>query len=123
MHKAFPLPVIEFPLAEELHTASEESCHCQKKSEATAVKIALLSKTSVDESDAKTSEYTSYESDSSVEPYTSVPEPVVNESKVVSEPKAVFKPKMWIDARIIEEYESDSDDDSVSNIQENIFKT
>nr|GFB18416.1 hypothetical protein [Tanacetum cinerariifolium] len=31
MHKAFPLPVIEFPLAEEVPTASEESCHCQKK--------------------------------------------------------------------------------------------
>nr|GEY21481.1 ribonuclease H-like domain-containing protein [Tanacetum cinerariifolium] len=44
MHKAFPLPIIEFPLAEELPTASEESCHCQKKSKATAVKIALLSK-------------------------------------------------------------------------------
>nr|GEZ38041.1 hypothetical protein [Tanacetum cinerariifolium] len=44
MHKAFPLPVIEFPLAEELPIASEESCHCQKKSEATGVKIALLSK-------------------------------------------------------------------------------
>nr|GEV70104.1 putative reverse transcriptase domain-containing protein [Tanacetum cinerariifolium] len=44
MHKAFPLPVIEFPLAEELPTASEESSHCQKKSEATDVKIALLSK-------------------------------------------------------------------------------
>nr|GFC44794.1 hypothetical protein [Tanacetum cinerariifolium] len=44
MHKSFPLPVIEFPLAEEFPTASEESCHCQKKSEATAVKIALLSK-------------------------------------------------------------------------------
>nr|GEU88469.1 hypothetical protein [Tanacetum cinerariifolium] len=36
--------VIEFPLAEELPTTSEESCHCQKKSKATAVKIALLSK-------------------------------------------------------------------------------
>nr|GEW02171.1 hypothetical protein [Tanacetum cinerariifolium] len=44
MHKAFPLPVIEFPLAEEVPTASEESCHCQKKREATAVKIALLLK-------------------------------------------------------------------------------
>nr|GEX16316.1 hypothetical protein [Tanacetum cinerariifolium] len=42
MHKAFPLPVIEFPLAEEFPTASEESCHFQKKREATAVKIALL---------------------------------------------------------------------------------
>nr|GEY32018.1 hypothetical protein [Tanacetum cinerariifolium] len=36
--------LIEFLLAEELPTASEESCHCQKKSKATAVKIALLSK-------------------------------------------------------------------------------
>nr|GEV21382.1 copia protein [Tanacetum cinerariifolium] len=36
--------VIEFPLAEEIPTASEESCHCQKKSEATVVKIALLLK-------------------------------------------------------------------------------
>nr|GEZ88020.1 hypothetical protein [Tanacetum cinerariifolium] len=36
--------VIEFPLAEEVPTASEESCHCQKKREATAVKIALLLK-------------------------------------------------------------------------------
>nr|GEW39848.1 hypothetical protein [Tanacetum cinerariifolium] len=42
MHKAFPLPVIEFPLAEEFPTASEESCHCQKKRKATVVKIALL---------------------------------------------------------------------------------
>nr|GFA92091.1 hypothetical protein [Tanacetum cinerariifolium] len=45
MHKSFPLPVIEFPLAEEVPTASEESCHCQKKREATAVKIALLGRT------------------------------------------------------------------------------
>nr|GFA77494.1 putative ribonuclease H-like domain-containing protein [Tanacetum cinerariifolium] len=78
--------------------------------------------TSVDELDAKTSEYTSCKSDSSVEPSTSVPEPVVNESKVVTEPKAVCKPKVWIDDPIIEEYESDSDDDSVSNVQENIEK-
>nr|GFA63084.1 hypothetical protein [Tanacetum cinerariifolium] len=44
MHKAFPLPVIEFLLAEEVPTASEESCHGQKKREAIAVKIALLLK-------------------------------------------------------------------------------
>nr|GEV08420.1 hypothetical protein [Tanacetum cinerariifolium] len=36
--------VIEFSLAEKVSTASEESCHCQMKREATAVKIALLSK-------------------------------------------------------------------------------
>nr|GEZ85091.1 hypothetical protein [Tanacetum cinerariifolium] len=34
----------EFSLAEQLSTASEKRCHCQKKSEATARKIALLSK-------------------------------------------------------------------------------
>nr|GEV36776.1 hypothetical protein [Tanacetum cinerariifolium] len=28
MHKAFPLPVTEFPLQEELPTAREERCHC-----------------------------------------------------------------------------------------------
>nr|GEW36839.1 hypothetical protein [Tanacetum cinerariifolium] len=42
MHKAFPLPVTEFPLPEELPTVREDSCHCQKKREATARKIALL---------------------------------------------------------------------------------
>nr|GEU39834.1 hypothetical protein [Tanacetum cinerariifolium] len=44
MHKAFPLPGIEFPLAEEVPTASKEGCHCQKKKDATTRKIALLSK-------------------------------------------------------------------------------
>nr|GEV36955.1 hypothetical protein [Tanacetum cinerariifolium] len=44
MHKAFPLPVIEFPLAEEVPTAREESSYCQKKRDATAKRIALLSK-------------------------------------------------------------------------------
>nr|GEZ47634.1 ribonuclease H-like domain-containing protein [Tanacetum cinerariifolium] len=44
MHKAFPLPVIEFPLAKKVPTASEESSHYQKKRDATAKRIALLSK-------------------------------------------------------------------------------
>nr|GEW57315.1 putative ribonuclease H-like domain-containing protein [Tanacetum cinerariifolium] len=38
----------------------------------------------------------------------SVPKPVANE------PKAVSKPKVWFDAPIIEEYESDSDDEHVT---------
>nr|GFA66726.1 hypothetical protein [Tanacetum cinerariifolium] len=42
MHKAFPLPVIKFPLAEEVPTVSVKGCHCQKKCEATARNIALL---------------------------------------------------------------------------------
>nr|GEV63204.1 ribonuclease H-like domain-containing protein [Tanacetum cinerariifolium] len=44
MHKAFPLPVIEFPLPGEVPTASEESSHCHKKRDATAHKIVLLLK-------------------------------------------------------------------------------
>nr|GEV46166.1 hypothetical protein [Tanacetum cinerariifolium] len=42
MHKAFPLPVLKFPLAEDVPTASEESSHCQKKRDATTMRIALL---------------------------------------------------------------------------------
>nr|GEU66615.1 hypothetical protein [Tanacetum cinerariifolium] len=44
MHKAFPLLVMKFPLPEDVPTASEESSHCQKKGDATTVKIALLLK-------------------------------------------------------------------------------
>nr|GFB18116.1 hypothetical protein [Tanacetum cinerariifolium] len=44
MHKAFPLPVMEFSLPGEVPTASEESFHCQKKRKATTEKIALLLK-------------------------------------------------------------------------------
>ncbi|GKB50712.1 hypothetical protein Tco_0901465 [Tanacetum coccineum] len=63
------------------------------------------SKTS--ESDAKTSDFSSCESNPSVETLESVPKPAVNELKVVS------KPKVWYDAPIIEEYESESDDECV----------
>nr|GEY20858.1 hypothetical protein [Tanacetum cinerariifolium] len=48
MHKAFPLLVIEFSLAEEVPTASEESSHYQKKRDATAKRIALLREVSHD---------------------------------------------------------------------------
>ncbi|GKF23911.1 ribonuclease H-like domain-containing protein, partial [Tanacetum coccineum] len=54
-----------------------------------------------------TSDFNSCESNSSVETLESVPEPVVIEPKVVSQPK------VWSDAPIIEEYESDSDDEYV----------
>nr|GFD51310.1 hypothetical protein [Tanacetum cinerariifolium] len=72
--------------------------------------------TSVDETDAKTCENVSNESDSSVETTISMPASIKNAPKVVCEPK------VWTDAHIIEEYESDSDDDSVSNVQEHIEK-
>nr|GEU55739.1 ribonuclease H-like domain-containing protein [Tanacetum cinerariifolium] len=56
------------------------------------------------ESNVKTNNLDSCESNSSVETLESVPKPV--ESK----PKAVSEPKVWSDAPIIEEYELDSDD-------------
>ncbi|GJX31246.1 ribonuclease H-like domain-containing protein [Tanacetum coccineum] len=61
------------------------------------------SKTS--ESDTQTSNFDSCKSNSSVETLKSVPEPVVVEPKVVSQPN------VWFDAPIIKEYESDSDDE------------
>nr|GEX41068.1 putative ribonuclease H-like domain-containing protein [Tanacetum cinerariifolium] len=70
-----------------------------------------LKQTLVDESNSKPSEYASCESDSSIETTTSMPEPVENAPKVVCESK------VWTDAPIIEEYELDSDNDSVSNVQ------
>nr|GEW68741.1 putative ribonuclease H-like domain-containing protein [Tanacetum cinerariifolium] len=63
MHKAFPLPVIEFPLAEEVPTASKESSHCQKKRDATAEKIALLLKSS---SNCQSKTYESYSNGSQI---------------------------------------------------------
>ncbi|GJW09070.1 hypothetical protein Tco_1571493 [Tanacetum coccineum] len=57
------------------------------------------------ESDARSSDFNSCESNCSEETHESMPEPVVNEPKVVSEPK------VWFDAPIIEEYESDSEDE------------
>nr|GEW05656.1 ribonuclease H-like domain-containing protein [Tanacetum cinerariifolium] len=68
--------------------------------------------TSADKSNSKPHKYASCESDSSVEISTSMPERAENASKVVCEPK------VCTDAPIIEEYESDSDNDSVSNLQE-----
>nr|GEW12942.1 hypothetical protein [Tanacetum cinerariifolium] len=61
MPKAFPLPVMEFPLPGEVSTASEESSHCQKKRDATAHKIALLLKSS---SNCQSKAYDSYAKDS-----------------------------------------------------------
>nr|GFB61650.1 hypothetical protein [Tanacetum cinerariifolium] len=57
MHKAFPLPVMEFPLPGEVPTTSKESSHCQKKRDATAEKIALLLKSS---SNCQSKSYDSY---------------------------------------------------------------
>ncbi|GKD20276.1 hypothetical protein Tco_1221979 [Tanacetum coccineum] len=59
------------------------------------------------ESDTQTSNFDSCESNSSIETLESGPEPVVVEPKVVSQPK------VWSDSPIIEEYESDSDDEYV----------
>nr|GEV43706.1 hypothetical protein [Tanacetum cinerariifolium] len=63
MHKAFPLPVIEFPLPEEVPTASEESSHCQKKRDANAEKIALLMKSSSNCQSKSYDNYAKYKND------------------------------------------------------------
>nr|GEU72627.1 hypothetical protein [Tanacetum cinerariifolium] len=68
----------------------------------------LDTKSTTSESNAKTSDLDSCDSNSSVETLESIPKPVANE------PKAVSKPKVWSDAPIIEEYESDSDDEHVT---------
>ncbi|GJR72576.1 ribonuclease H-like domain-containing protein [Tanacetum coccineum] len=60
------------------------------------------------ESETQTSDFDTCESDCSVETHESLPEPTVNEPKVVSQPK------VWSDAPIIEEYESDRERACVS---------
>ncbi|GJU63521.1 putative ribonuclease H-like domain-containing protein [Tanacetum coccineum] len=60
------------------------------------------------ESDARSSDFNSCEFNYSEETHESMPEPVVNEPNVVSQPK------VWSDAPISEEYESDSEDEHVS---------
>ncbi|GJT18386.1 ribonuclease H-like domain-containing protein [Tanacetum coccineum] len=60
------------------------------------------------ESETQTSEFDTCESDCSVETHDPLPELTVNEPKVVSQPK------VWSNAPIIEEYESDSEDEHVS---------
>ncbi|GJT32439.1 ribonuclease H-like domain-containing protein [Tanacetum coccineum] len=60
------------------------------------------------ESDTRSSDFDFCESNSSVETPNYMPEPVVIDPKVKS------SPKVWNDAPIIEEYESDSDDECVA---------
>ncbi|GJW94796.1 ribonuclease H-like domain-containing protein [Tanacetum coccineum] len=60
------------------------------------------------ESESQSSESDTCESNISTEPSELVSEPVVNDSNVECQPK------VWSDAPIIEEYESDSDDECVS---------
>ncbi|GJV46331.1 putative ribonuclease H-like domain-containing protein, partial [Tanacetum coccineum] len=62
------------------------------------------------ESETQTSNFDTRKSDCSVETHESLPEPIVNE------PKVVTQPKVWSDAPIIEEYESDSEDEHVSQL-------
>nr|GEW37701.1 putative ribonuclease H-like domain-containing protein [Tanacetum cinerariifolium] len=72
---------------------------------------------SADELEPKPVEYASSDSDSSVETTTSM------SARVDNAPKTVSKPKVWTDAPIIEEYESDSDDDSVENVKDTCTPT
>ncbi|GJU10229.1 hypothetical protein Tco_1132625 [Tanacetum coccineum] len=65
-------------------------------------------KTQPSESESQTTELDTCNSNISTEPSELVSEPVVNESNIE------VQPKVWSDAPIIEEYESDSDDECVS---------
>ncbi|GKB03000.1 hypothetical protein Tco_0831089 [Tanacetum coccineum] len=65
-------------------------------------------KTQPSESESQTTELDTCVSNISIETSELVCEPVVNESKIE------VKPKVWSDAPIIEEYESDSDNEYVS---------
>nr|GFB34753.1 hypothetical protein [Tanacetum cinerariifolium] len=67
-----------------------------------------LKQSTTSESDAKTSDIDSCESNSSEETLETV------HKLVESKPKVVNKPKVWSNAPIIEEYESYSDDEYVS---------
>ncbi|GJZ67044.1 hypothetical protein Tco_0630284, partial [Tanacetum coccineum] len=70
-----------------------------------------LKQSQTNESETQTSDFDTCESDCSVETHEtheSLPEPIVNE------PNVVCQPKVWSDAPIIEEYESDSEDEHVS---------
>ncbi|GJY58838.1 putative ribonuclease H-like domain-containing protein [Tanacetum coccineum] len=60
------------------------------------------------ESETQIGDFNTCESDCSVETHEYLPEPTVNEPKVVNQPK------VWSNAPIIEEYESDSEDEHVS---------
>ncbi|GJU45179.1 putative ribonuclease H-like domain-containing protein [Tanacetum coccineum] len=59
-------------------------------------------------SETQTSDFDTCESECSVQTHESFPKPTV------IEPKVVDQPKVWSDAPIIEEYESDSEDEHVS---------
>ncbi|GJR73462.1 putative ribonuclease H-like domain-containing protein [Tanacetum coccineum] len=63
--------------------------------------------TQPNEAESQSSEFDTCESNISAEPSELVSEPVVNESNVECQPK------VWSDAPIIEEYESDSEDECV----------
>ncbi|GKF21493.1 hypothetical protein Tco_0070131, partial [Tanacetum coccineum] len=64
--------------------------------------------TQTSESETQTSDFDTCESDCSIETSKFMTEIVINEPKVVSQPK------VWFDAPIIEEYESDSENKHVS---------
>ncbi|GJW85061.1 retrovirus-related pol polyprotein from transposon TNT 1-94 [Tanacetum coccineum] len=65
-------------------------------------------KTQPSESESQTTELDTCDSNISTEPSELVSEPVVNESNIE------VQPKIWSDALIIEEYESDSDDECMT---------
>ncbi|GJV03363.1 ribonuclease H-like domain-containing protein, partial [Tanacetum coccineum] len=68
------------------------------------------------ESESQTTELDTCDSNTSTEPSELVSEPVVNESYIE------VQPKVWSDAPIIEEYESDSDDEQLPDENQILLK-
>ncbi|GKA53380.1 putative ribonuclease H-like domain-containing protein [Tanacetum coccineum] len=87
--------------------------HKKLLAEAQKEKEDLKTKSQPSESKIQTSDFETCESDCSVETHESLPEPTVNEPKVVNQPK------VWSDAPIIKEYESDSEDEHVNTAEVN----
>ncbi|GJT83429.1 hypothetical protein Tco_1057771 [Tanacetum coccineum] len=98
---------IQFDAKEPIGFDKTNTAHAEDEEDNFAL-MAFSNSGSDTESSELTSDFDTCESNSSVETLESMPKPVVNEPNVVNQPK------VWSDAPIIKEYESDIDDDCVS---------
>ncbi|GJR00265.1 putative ribonuclease H-like domain-containing protein [Tanacetum coccineum] len=98
-----PPPMIYMPIRTDEEVDDSKFTYGKKKSETIETS----------KSDSKTSEYASCDLDFSNTPKV-VNEPMTKQ--IINKPKVLCKPKVWTDAPIIEEYESDSDNDYVPKV-------
>nr|GEZ18904.1 hypothetical protein [Tanacetum cinerariifolium] len=112
MHKAFPLPVIKFPLTEEVPTASEESSHCQKKRDAIAKRIVLLTHDALlESSSSKPQDHCSTEvpeSNGNLNPTASTSNPQADQMEIL----IVESPIPTVSSPVLTAYSTDSQEPS-----------